>query len=461
MSRLHDANEGAGVPRTDRSPGPSTQAIEAADCKPAPELLHEAPAAALGSDNLSIDAYIDHDFHRREIDKVWRRTWQVACREEVVRETGSYAVYDIVDDSAIIVRGADGVLRAFVNSCLHRGTRLCDGHGRQQQIRCVFHGFSWQLNGELKTLPCAWDFPQVDAATLHLPELRVDCWGGFVFVNFAAEGPTLAQHLGGFPHQFERWPLDRRYTAAHVTKRIGCNWKIVIEAFLETFHVSGLHPQSLPFLGDVNGQYDVWPDQPHYSRMISVSGVASPLLGAQVSQQRVLDAAAEFGLCTPRQLQPGETARAHIVECIRALTEQRLGIDLSGYSDAEVVDVIQYYVFPNFTVFGGFGSPLAYCMRPDGDDPHHSIFEVWLLLPYPEGSEPPKPAPLRALGEGENFGDVAELSYFGPILDQDAVAMPLVQRGLKSSARKKIVLANYQESRIRHMRETLDKYLRD
>jgi phenylpropionate dioxygenase-like ring-hydroxylating dioxygenase large terminal subunit len=413
----------------------------------------------MGSDALSIDAYIDYGFHRREVEKVWRRTWQVACREEVVREVGSYAVYDIVDDSAIIMRGADGRLRAFVNSCLHRGTRLCDGHGRQQQIRCPFHGFSWHLNGELKTLPCAWDFPRIDATAFNLPELRVDCWGGFVFVNFAAEGPALAEYLGDLPSHFERWPLDQRYTAAHVTKRIGSNWKVVIEAFLETFHVSGLHPQSLPFLGDVNAQYDLWPDQPHYSRMVSVSGVASPLLGKQVPQQRVLDAAAEFGLCTPRQLESGETARAHIVECIRAMTEQRLGVDISSYSDAEVVDVIQYYLFPNLIAFGGLGAPLAYCMRPDGDDPHHSIFEVWLLLPYPEGTAPPEPAPLRALGEDEHFGDVAELSYFGPVLDQDAVAMPLVQRGLRSSSRGKVVLANYQESRIRHMRETLDRYL--
>lgn len=442
-----------------RCPGPSTQDILASDRRPAPSLLDAAPPSGQGSGDLPAAAYLDYDFHRREIEHVWRRTWQVACREEVVRDIGSFWVYDIVDDSAIVVRGADGRLRAFVNSCLHRGTRLCEGHGQLQQIRCPFHGFSWHLHGELKTLPCAWDFPHVDAATFGLPELRVDSWGGFVFVSFAPAGPTLAEYLGDLPRHFERWPLERRFTAAHVVKRIGCNWKIVIEAFLETFHISGLHPQSLPFIGDVNSQYDVWPDQPHYSRMINPSGVASPLLGAQTSQQRVLDAAAAFGLCSPRRLEPGETARAHIVECIRAATEQRLSIDLSGYSDSEVVDVIQYYLFPNFMPFGGFGSPLMYCMRPGGDDPHHSLFEVWLLLPYPEGSAPPPPAALRVLGEHENFADVEELSYFGAILDQDAMAMPLVQRGLKSNARGAITLAAYQESRIRHMRETLDFYL--
>jgi hypothetical protein len=209
----------------------------------------------------------------------------------------------------------------------------------------------------------------------------------------------------------------------------------------------------------VNSQYDVWPDQPHFSRMINPSGVASPLLGANVAQQRVLDAAAEFGLCTPRVLADGESARAHVVDCIRALNEQHLGIDLSGFSDAEVVDVIQYYVFPNFVPFGGFSSPLVYRMRPDGDDPHHSIFEVWLLLPYPDGAEPPPPAPLRVLQEHEQFADVEALRYFGPILDQDALLMPQVQKGLKSSARGRVTLGRYQESRIRHMRATLERYL--
>jgi hypothetical protein len=125
-----------------------------------------------------------------------------------------------------------------------------------------------------------------------------------------------------------------------------------------------------------------------------------------------------------------------------------------------VLDVIQYYVFPNLMPFGGFSSPLVYRVRPDGDDPEHAFFEVWLLLPYPDSGEPPASAPLRVLAEHENFADVAELSYFGPILDQDAVLMPRVQRGLRSSKKGTITLGNYQEIRIRHMRQTLEAYLR-
>jgi len=464
-----------------RCPGPSTQDIQAADTHPAPPLLRESSTTSLGSADLSIDAYTSYAFHRREVDKVWRRCWQMAGREDTVREVGSYLVYDIVDDSVIVVRGADGKLRAFINSCLHRGTRLCQSedevrgetHAKLQQIRCPFHGFSWALDGALKTLPCAWDFPHIDAATFNLPEIKVDCWDGFVFVNFAEhtpslqvstlQVPTLQEYLGDLPQHFARWPLQRRYTAAHVAKRLHCNWKVVIEAFVETYHVSGVHPQSLPFLGDINSQYDVWPEQPHYSRMINPSGVASPHL-ANSSPQRLLDAAAEFGLCPPHVLQSDETARGFIVDNLRRVNEERLGIDLSAFSDAEVLDVIQYYVFPNLMPFGGFSSPLVYRVRPDGDDPQHAYFEVWLLLPFPqgevaEGGTPPPAAPLRVLAEHENFADVEALSYFGPILDQDAALMPRLQRGLRSSAKGSVTLANYQEIRIRQMRQTLARYM--
>ena len=97
--------------------------------------------------------------------------------------------------------------------------------------------------------------------------------------------------------------------------------------------------------------------------------------------------------------------------------------------------------------------------RPDGDNPNHSIFEVWMLLPYPEGAPRPPSAPLRMLGKDEKFGDVPELSYYGPVLDQDADMMHRVQAGLRSSRSGKVRLSRYQEIRIRQMRETLAAYL--
>jgi hypothetical protein len=287
--------------------------------------------------------------------------------------------------------------------------------------------------------------------------VKLDRWGGFVFVNFDPEAGPLADYLEGLPEHFVRWPMEDRFTAAHVVKHLDCNWKITIEAFIETFHVIGLHSESLPFFGDVNSQYDVWTGKRHISRMINPSGVSSPHLAGRMTPERTVAAAAKFGLCQDGPLGPGETPRSRIIANLRGFYSGTFGVDLSRLSDSEVLDVIEYSLFPNLIVFGGFGSPLAYRSRPDGDDPNQSIFEVWLLLPF-KGPKPPS-APTRVLGPTERFGDVAELSYYGPILDQDADMMPRVQRGLRGSRNGKVTLGAYQEIRIRHMRHTLAEYM--
>ncbi|GAD50055.1 putative iron-sulfur protein [Caenibius tardaugens NBRC 16725] len=442
-----------------RCPGPSTRDILTSDPVPAPALLDESGVDFLGEADLPMDAYLSEAFHREEIDKVWKRTWQMAARTEVLREAGSCIVYDIGDASALVVRGRDGGLRAFVNSCPHRGTRLFDADGKTLRIRCPFHGLSWTLDGKVDKWPGSWDFRHVDPEDFALDAIAVAEWNGFVFINFAADAIPLADYLEDLPAHFARWPLDQRYTAAHVSKVMDCNWKIALEAFLETFHVVGLHPESLPFFGDASSQYDVWEGQRHYSRMINPSGVISPHLSTEPAPERVLAAAARFGLCSGDPLEQGETPRGRIAGDILRLNKERLGVDLSHYSTSELVDVIEYYLFPNLVLFGGFNSPLTYRARPCGDDPNRCLFEVWLLLPFAEGATPPPPAPLRALGPDERFSDVPELSYFGPVIDQDADAMPLVQRGMRSSRKRAITLGNYQEIRIRHMRQTLNAYL--
>ena len=444
--------------RTARCPGPSTAEILAADPHPAPAFLGEGDVTAIGAADYGIDAYTDPAFHRREIETVWSRCWQVAAREDELPNPGDFTVYDVGDMSAIVIRGRDGVLRALANSCPHRGTRLLDGHGNAPRIRCGFHGLSWANDGELKNLTCAWDFGDAAPDAFALTPVKLGTWGGFIFVNFDADAPPLEDYLEGLPDHFSRWPMEQRFTAAHVVKHLDCNWKITIEAFIETFHVIGLHSESLPFFGDINSQYDVWSGKRHISRMINPSGVTSPHLADKMTPERMVAAAAKFGLCEDGPLAPGETPRSRIVARLRGFYGTAFGVELGHLSDCEILDVIQYSLFPNLIVFGGFGSPLAYRSRPDGDDPNKSIFEVWLLLPYAEGAKPPSAA-TRVLGPSENFADVPELSYYGPILDQDAVMMPRVQQGLRNSRKGTVTLANYQEIRIRHMRRTLAEYM--
>ena len=443
-----------------RCPGPSYQEILDGDKNEAPAILRETASDALGAHDLPADVYLSADYHRREVEELWRRVWQIAGRIEDVAKPGDSFVYDIGDDSLLVLRTKTGELRAYVNACLHRGTRLREEAGPLERIRCPFHGFTWNLEGDLSDVPCRWDFPQIDDENFRLPRAHVDTWGGFVFVNFDPEAGSLADYLEDLPRHFERWPLEDRFVAARVERRVACNWKVAIEAFIETFHVIGVHPANLPFFGDANSQYDVWPERRHYNRMLNASGTPSPHLRGELSDQRIVDIAARFGMVEPGTRVPeGANARTVMVEASRKRMSETLGIRTEGFSDAEVQDVIQYSLFPNVVLFGGLGSPLFYRARPNGNDPNSCLFEVMLLLPVKAGVEPPAPAERRFLQDHEKWSDVPELSYFGPVLDEDQAIMPRVQRGLRASRKASISLGVYQESRIRHFRRTLEEYV--
>lgn len=443
-----------------RCPGPGYQDVLDGDAQPPPPVLREQAPTPRETRDWPAEVYLSRTQHEREIEHLWRRVWQIAGRVEDVAKPGDSFVYDIADDSLVVVRTKAGELRAYHNSCLHRGTRLRDDAGRLERIRCPFHGFTWDLEGRLADVPCRWDFPQIEDDAWSLPEAQVDTWGGFVFVNLDPEAASLADYLEDLPRHFERAPLEDRFVAAHVERRIACNWKIAVEAFIETFHIVGVHASNLPFFGDANSQYDVWPERRHYDRMLNASGVPSPHIRGELSSERILEIAARFGMVAPGTTMPaGSTPRAVMVEASRERLEADLGIDTSPWSDAEIQDVIQYSLFPNAVLFAGLGSPLFYRARPDGDDPGSCLFEVMLLLPVAPGGAKPARAPRRWLEEHERWSDVPELSFFGPVLDEDQAIMPRVQRGLRASRKARVSLGVYQESRLRHFRRTLDEYV--
>ena len=119
---------------SNRCPGPSYQDILDRDAVAAPEILRETAAEPLGSADLPIDAYLSPEQHRREVEGLWRRVWQVAGRVEDVAAPGDSFVYDIADDSLVVLRTQAGELRAYHNACLHRGTRRVL-HGKRVRAR--------------------------------------------------------------------------------------------------------------------------------------------------------------------------------------------------------------------------------------------------------------------------------------------------------------------------------------
>lgn len=437
-----------------RSPGITYQQLLDEDTHPVPDVLRLESNPPMTSEDVSIERYTTREWHEIEKERLWSRVWQYACRTDEIAEVGDYYIYEIVGRSYLVVRTAPDEIKAYPNACLHRGRKLKDYDGRCSEIRCAFHGFAWALDGELKDVPANWDFPHVEAESFSLPECAVGEWAGFVFINPDPNAEPLADYVAELDEQFQVWDLGNRYKEAHVAKVIACNWKIAQEAFCEAFHVNATHPQIMGYLGDTNSQVDVWEN---ISRVISPGGTPSPLLDYDVSEndrmRAMLDTRHDQDL--PVEVPEGSTMRATAAALARARWRELAGDMVDGMSDAEMMDSIDYTLFPNFHPWGAFNR-IVYRFRPNGDDHRSAIMECIFLSPF-QGEKPP-PAPIHWLEEHETFTDATELGMLGKVFNQDLFNMPRVQQGLESTQKPGVTLANYQESKVRWLHQKLGEW---
>lgn len=446
-----------------RCDAPSTQDILKRDGEKVPEILRYAEFEYLGSKDIPREQYISREFHNLEMARMWSKVWQMACRADDIPEVGDHLIYEIGDYSILIVRSTPEKIQAFHNVCLHRGRILRECGGHAKQFRCPFHAFSWNLDGTLRDVPCKWDFPHVEEKEFSLPEVQVGRWGGFVFINLDKDAMPLENYLEVIPEHFKRWQYEDRYKAAFVGKVVPANWKVCMEAFLESFHVIATHPQIMPSTADANSQYDIFAGKPHVNRMITPMGVPSPHLGEnypeeKIFEQMIKEYSGPGGAKLNAKLPSGQTTRRYLGQMLRNIVSMSTGRDLSNATDGEMLDAIQYFVFPNFVPWGGFFQNIVYRFRPNGNDPHSCLMEVMLLALAPKGKKPAD-AKYHFLKDGEPWTEAKELGLLGAVFEQDMSNLPYVQKGLKAMHKPGITLGNYQESRIRHFHHTLDRYL--
>ena len=456
-----------------KSPGESVQSILARDPNPAPPSYRTSSYYHLGDEDIPIERYLSQEWHWLEVERVWRKTWQVACRIEEIPNPGDYVVYDIVDDSVIVVRTESGAIKAYTNACLHRGTALCLGQGHTKNFRCPFHGFTWTLEGQLRYIPAQLDFPHIQKENFRLMEVKVGSWGGFVFINLDPAAPPLADYLEILPDHLDGKVFEDRYKAVHVSQVVPCNWKVAQEAFIEGYHVAETHYAKdesgsvLPtdpvasVSHDTATQYDIWPESRHINRLMLASGVPSQYVAHHIKdQQEIIDRLLRRIPDELRpKLRPGEEARPALATFNRRALSQLFRADLSKLSDAELLDQNQYNIFPNFTLWPNVFSPLCYRFRPYQNDPNQSLFEVWFLHPKPEHGEKETVAKEHRLAPGESWTSARELGVYGPIIDQDMPNLARIQKGLRATRKPGVTLANYQEIRIRHFHKTLVEYI--
>jgi phenylpropionate dioxygenase-like ring-hydroxylating dioxygenase large terminal subunit len=328
--------------------------------------------------------------------------------------------------------------------------------GWTPELRCPFHGWTWSTEGALKSVPCRWDFPHVETDKFSLPEARVGIWGGFVFINMDENAGSLESFLGVLPDHMEAgWDLSRRTVTVHVQKELKTNWKAAQEAFLEAYHVYETHSQNLPFAGDANAQYDVFDD--HVSRFVHTHGFPSPHYTHAQTEQEMAD---KMHLPPGTMVPEGGTARRAAADWRRDNLGRKWNMELGGFSDSEMLDSIEYHLFPNMCMFPGVSLPMVYRFRPIGMDPGRTLFDILLLRPLKPGEEHPStPAPVR-ISHDQSYAEADGLEpWLGATFDQDTDNLARQYRGFKSSRKCGETLGNYQESRIRHFHRTLDAWL--
>jgi phenylpropionate dioxygenase-like ring-hydroxylating dioxygenase large terminal subunit len=465
-------NEVKQIGRTDRCPAMSYTEMLEADTRRVPDYLFAESGVDQPNDPIPVEPYISEEFARFERERMWPNVWLFAAREDEMPDPGDTVVFDINDKSFLLVRQADGSIRGFYNACLHRGRKLRTKSGLAPQLRCNFHGFTWNTDGTLKEIPCAWDFQHLADKDMRLPEVRVNLWQGFVMITENATIPEFAEWLGPVRDHYEAYDFANRYTGMWVARRVAANWKATAEAFMEAWHTITTHPQLLPFLGDANSRYDLYGD--FANRAITPSGVLSPHVTGK-DQQFVLDKMAEFAggsdAKTNRRFNADEDrieldpddplqARKLLAEASRKGFAAQYGYDYSDKSDAELLDNFTYNIFPNFSPWIGYLPTLVYRWLP-GDTPDWCVMEIRVLMPTPKGQTRPRAVERTYIPDDQPFAWAKHLMGEGlaGVFDQDLANLPHVQTGMKALRDGVMELGTYQDCRVRHFQTTLMKYI--
>jgi phenylpropionate dioxygenase-like ring-hydroxylating dioxygenase large terminal subunit len=413
--------------------------------------------------------YVSKAFLDLEMERLWPRVWQVACRQEEIPAPGDFVEYTIGDQSILVVRTEGGEISAFYNSCLHRGTRLAEDCGTFEggQIRCRYHGWRYLLDGRVCHVVDAEDFGSLPTG-MRLDPVRAECWGGFVFINMDFNAEPLVEFLEPLPSLLAPYRLDQLKLRSYRSTVLPANWKAVVDAFNEGYHVQGLHPQLLPWTDDVSMAYEQFATHAHYGRLPTARRELrpSPRLGLEehdIDEGEILASLvtglAGFFYDEERRLvdelraapaPPGRGLLEVYQERRRDLLRSR-GVDVSGFSLDQLTSADDVYWFPNLVGPIYPGSAILFRMRPNGLDPDSTIKDIWVL----QSPDPDRP---EAACRRRFYPDWREKDW-GLISNQDYANLANVQAGMKSRSHRGLRVNPRQEGNILHMHRVIDRYL--
>ena len=436
---------------------------------------------------IAVGRYIDPAFVALEYEKLWSRVWQAAARLDEIPEAGDFTVYDIGDQSVLLVRVDAATVKAYHNFCPHRGTALGEGCGTfaNGHIICPFHGWRWNLHGENQYVLERQEFRngQLLASDVALKEVAVALFAGFVFINLAPDPEPFDEFIAPVRSLIEDLAIGDMHHYWWKAIHAAGNWKVAQEAFFESYHVPTTHPQlekaGAAFIFGDQSQPDIEFSHHHHQYETFAhghgrffGGKKTPMAGHVTQQGDPVELmAARLDL-----LVEGLDAMVlkEDVDLVRSLKGKPVpeGSSLGGeymkllYAIAaaqgrpmpkpapEILDMWggEIYVFPNLMILPQAGNAMIYRVRPDGNDPDRCIFEILSTRTLPAAVKPPR-ATLETVTDPDDPAQVRLIPR------QDLGNIPRMQKGLHSRSCRQTWLAKHYEKLILNMHQELDTYL--
>jgi phenylpropionate dioxygenase-like ring-hydroxylating dioxygenase large terminal subunit len=421
--------------------------------------------------------FLDRAFHELEKEHLWPKVWQNACRLEEIPNVGDYTVYDIIDDSVVVVRSGEDEVRAFHNVCPHRGTLLVEGNGNAKQFVCSFHGWRFGVDGRNIKVIDRQDWGGcLSREDTDLTPVQAGVWGGWVWINMDPECQPLDAFLEPMKSMCALFEFEKLRPAWYKSVIVPANWKTALGAFTEFYHVQTTHAQMLTYTQD----YSISRAMGRHGWISYAGGTGLPVGRSQRLPPREIPDFREYLFEYAHQfkhdLQAMQTERAYqatqrlreevpadappeevLGKWAQFIHEAAVGSG-AGWPEGLTPEYIaesgfDWHVFPN-TAFlhPAIEAVLWYRFRPYGDDHQRCLFDVWSLERFPPGEEPEV--------EHQIFEDWRD-GDFPLIFRQDFLNIPKVQKGMKSRAFKAGRPSPVQERAVSHFHRTLRRFLQD
>jgi len=425
--------------------------------------------ANLRGDPITGDRYTSKDFMQAEWDHMWTRIWHVAGRTAELEEAGDYIVHDFMNESVFCVRQEDGSIKAFYNSCRHRGMRLVWDNAAADSFQCPYHGWVWGKDGVLAYAQDAHDFPQGNpCGKLTLKELRCATWGGMVWYTMDDKAPELLDYLAPMPDLYDAYPMETGVRVFAMKINLNTNWKFPTDNFSESYHTRTAHPQVPPIIDqDVDtARHEMFPNghgrtvQPMRPSLSDRLPEGSPQPFDALLRQWDID---------PDGYPDFETKTMQgwldLKDAKRRLWKERGYVHYEKMDDEQITDSPHTVMFPNVTISFLPDNWIFFRTEPHATDPNKCTFDLWCMAFPVKGQTEVESImagirPLREVEEElrdfDNGRGVPEIE--GQIVYQDMMLAEGQQRGMHSRGYTDAYLTG-QETRVRFFHEILNDYL--